>query len=265
MKIITPVTNNPEFIRLQFHTLKKYINVPFEFIVFNDAKQFPDFSNFDDPTIWGKIVTMCESLGIQCINIPNDHHRHVTNPGQRHIDAMKYITEFMFTNPDKYLQLDSDMFLLDELSISTLEQYHCAIIKQDRPGITYVWPNLFYFDIPKLLYKDLIKWDYAPGTDTGGQMSTWLAKYVQNHPESIYYIDSLSSCQWNEKQLPHPLQTTAILNFLKNDIRNTNDGQFWCELYHNCILHYRAGSNWNREGSSIHSYMTEQLIKCIGV
>ena len=265
MKVVTPVTNNPEFIRLQYITLQKYIPIPFEFIVFNDTKQFPDSSNFGDVTIWKKIMDTCSSLGIQCIPLSNDHHRSVTNPGQRHIDSMNYITKYMIQYPDIYLHIDSDMFLVDLFPISRLEPYHCAIVKQEREDTTYVWPNLFYFNIPKLLYKEDIDWGYAPGTDTGGQMSKWLKKYMQDSPESIYCIKHLPSCTWNAEQLPKTLSTPALLDFLHRDIRNTKDGKFWCELYDGYILHYGAGSNWNNEGEFLHTYMTEQLRKCIGI
>lgn len=45
MKILTATVNNPLFIEIQYHTLKKYMKNDYEFIVFNDAKEFPDFTN----------------------------------------------------------------------------------------------------------------------------------------------------------------------------------------------------------------------------
>ena len=51
MKIITAVVNNPLFIEIQYYTLQKYFQGEYEFIVFNDAKQFPDFTNGNDITI----------------------------------------------------------------------------------------------------------------------------------------------------------------------------------------------------------------------
>ena len=53
MKIITPVVNNPDFIELQYYTLKKYVKGDYEFIVFNDAKEFPDYTNYNDVTMGG--------------------------------------------------------------------------------------------------------------------------------------------------------------------------------------------------------------------
>ena len=45
MKIVTVVVNNPIFIIIQYYTLKKYFKGDYEFIVFNDAKDFPDYTN----------------------------------------------------------------------------------------------------------------------------------------------------------------------------------------------------------------------------
>ena len=51
MKIVTSVVNNPTFIEIQYYTLQKYFKGEYEFIVFNDAKDFPDFTNGNDITI----------------------------------------------------------------------------------------------------------------------------------------------------------------------------------------------------------------------
>jgi hypothetical protein len=77
MKILTTSVYNTEFIKLQYETLKKYIIGDYEFIVFNDAKKFSDWTNDGDITVHSKIEECCKSLNIQCINIPNDHHSKV--------------------------------------------------------------------------------------------------------------------------------------------------------------------------------------------
>ena len=48
MKIVTAVVNNPDFIEIQYHTLKKYFKANYDFIVFNDAKDFSDFTNYGE-------------------------------------------------------------------------------------------------------------------------------------------------------------------------------------------------------------------------
>jgi len=49
MKIITSAVN-PFFIELQYLSFKKFMKNEYEFIVFNDAKEYPDFTNGGDLT-----------------------------------------------------------------------------------------------------------------------------------------------------------------------------------------------------------------------
>ena len=53
--IVSAVVNNPEFIEIQYNSLKKYMKIPYTFVIFNDAKDWADFSNFNDVTIKNKI------------------------------------------------------------------------------------------------------------------------------------------------------------------------------------------------------------------
>lgn len=46
MKVISIITNNPIFIELQYKSLKKYLHTDYEYIVFNDGKDWPDSTNF---------------------------------------------------------------------------------------------------------------------------------------------------------------------------------------------------------------------------
>ena len=46
------------------------------------------------------------------------------------------------------------------------------------------------------------------------------------------------------------------------DIRN-KDGKFFCEIYDNVFLHYRAGGNWMGEGMDIHNLLTNMLKEAI--
>ena len=62
MKIITAVVNNPLFIEIQYYTLQKYFQGEYEIIVFNDAKEFPDFTNGDDIEIKTEIQNTCNKF-----------------------------------------------------------------------------------------------------------------------------------------------------------------------------------------------------------
>ena len=286
MKIVTAVVNNPGFIEIQYHTLKKYLicnGDAYEFIVFNDAKAFPDFTNDGDITIRSRIEETCKALGIKCISLENNHHQKVIKSAIRCADSMNAILRYQLEQPpDKYLLLDSDMFLVDYLDINKYSAYDCAVVLQNRPNLNYIWNGIYYFDFNKLKNVELLNWNEGYGGDVGGMMRDWFSKQTSDsivpisdelrwaakdrtfHMESsIYYIRHLWSCSWNENELPENLKTRAdLLQFFKEDVRNV-DGKFYCEIYDNVFLHYRAGGNWNEEGMALHNRMTEKLHKCL--
>jgi hypothetical protein len=281
MKIITAVVNNPAFIEIQYHTLKKYFQSEYEFIVFNDAKDFPDFTNGNDITIKKQIQDICIKLDINCINIPNNNHKQNMNAATRCADSMNYILEYQKNNHDKYLLLDSDMFLVDYLDINKYSQYDCAIVLQNRNDgrINYFWNGIYYFDINKMKNFELLNWNCCKDCDVGGMMQEWLKKQLGNttapntdeirwtnklfHTNDIYFIKHLWSCTWYINELPQNLQDNKeLIDFLKNDVRNQN-GKFFCEIYDNVFLHYRAGGNWRNEGLTLHKQLTQSLKKNI--
>ena len=65
MKVLTAVVNNPTFIEIQYNTLKKYMKCPYEFIVFNDDKPFPDLTNEGDLTLRTQISDLCSRRNIK--------------------------------------------------------------------------------------------------------------------------------------------------------------------------------------------------------
>lgn len=277
MKIITAVVNNPIFIEIQYYTLKKYFKGEYEFIVFNDAKDFPDFTNGNNITIKTEIQNTCNKLNITCINIQNEHHKQNICPASRCADSMNYILEYQKKNPDKYLLLDSDMFLVDYFDINKYSHYDCAIVLQSRNQykVNYFWNGIYYFDLTKMKNLELLNWNCCAGCDVGGMMQEWLKKQMKNipipntdeirwtnkhfHTNNIYFIKHLWSCSWDINELPKNLQgNTKLINFFKNDIRNVNN-KFFCEIYDNVFLHYRAGGNWRKEGLDLHKLLSQQL------
>lgn len=261
LNIQTAVVNNPKFIELQEMTLKKFVQGDYKFTVFNDAKGFPDNSNFGDSTLRKKISTLCSKLNVECVDISNEHHRQLTNPSQRTANSVNYmLNEFQLKNRGKYLVLDSDMFLVGNLKTDYYDDYDCAIVEQDR-NVRYFWNGLYYFNTNRLQNENLLNWDCYPGPDTGGAMTDWLKIQEETRKKEIYYIDHLISCRWDSNNFPFTLNS-KILDFCKNDVRNKND-KYWSEIYDKKYLHYRAGGNWNKEGVDIHSDTTSNLEKII--
>ena len=281
MKIVTAVVNNPIFIEIQYYTLKKYMKCDYEFIVFNDAKDFCDFTNGGDITIKTTIENICKQLNVQCININNQHHANKTNrwcqePSHRTADSMNVILEYQKQHPDYYLLLDSDMFLIDDYNIDDYKKYDCSIVLQHRKDIDqitdiyYIWNGLYYFNIHKL-DTSLMNWGLTFTTDTGGRMSTWLKALIptlhllnelsinQHKCDKVHFMKYLKSGEWNMNDMPTNLKANERLaRFLQNDIRNIN-GQFFCELYDDKFFHYRAGGNWEKRNFKLHLELSYQL------
>ena len=281
MKIVTAVVNNPTFIEIQYNTLKKFFKGEYEFIVFNDAKSFPDFTNGGNTTIKNSIEMLCNKLEITCINIPNEQHKTNDSASIRTADSMTFILNYQKQNPDKYLLLDSDMFLIDYFDINKYSQYDCAIVLQSRNDskINYFWNGIYYFDMTKMKNLDLLNWSCCPGCDTGGMTQEWLQKQMKDkpipntdeirwknelfHTNNIYFIKHLWSCSWDITELPtNIIESSPIIDFIKNDPRNSNN-KFFCEIYDNVFLHYRAGGNWMNEGMDLHYNLSNNLYRSI--
>jgi len=118
-------------------------------------------------------------------------------------------------------------------------------------------PNLWWIDTRNVDITGLC-WDLAPTCDTGGASTPW----ILSHAADIHWLPShRSSGCWKADDLPTHLKNTAGLRaFLEADPRNQN-GTFWAEIYADCLLHLRAGSNWNGEGAAIHQKVAELVAK----
>ena len=203
---------------------------------------------------------MCATLQIQCIPIPNDHHRGTINASDRCADSMNFILKYQKENPDKYLMLDSDMFLINDFDIHKYDNYIMAVQLQGNVSIgTYMWCGIYYLDFTNLTHIELLNWDCCVGGDVGSGTHVWFKKQHADHQEQIYHIDHSCSMDWDISHAPEYVkQNTKLLEFLQNDSRNVN-GKFFCELYDNDFLHYRAGSNWRQEGMETHRRLTNAL------
>jgi hypothetical protein len=275
MKILSAVVNNPLFIEIQYYTLKKYMKCEYEFIIFNDSKPFLDFTNGNNENIHIQIKNKCEELGIQCISIPNDHHKTMDCPVKRCADSINFMYQYMLKNKDEYLIIDSDMFLINDFYVENYRQYDCAIVLQNREylNINYIWNGLFYFNTQKMNDLEMISWDQAFTSDVGGMTYKWLNKKCENLPnvvnirnseknifnkDGIYFIKHLWSLTWNDSEMPEKLKNTKLEEFIKKDPRNQN-GKYFCEIYDDIFLHYRAGGDWQRKGLNFHNELTQKL------
>jgi hypothetical protein len=260
MKILTISTTNPIFIIIQYKSIKKFIksSEEIEFVVFNDAKAWPDISNFNDINIKKQIEELCVSLGIKCINIPNDHHLTQFNASNRHVDSMNFITKYIIDNKDTYLIIDNDMFFVDNYDLNSLKDYYFAYVEENRivdnKLYKYPWANLVYIDTNLAPNLDLLKWDLIKGLDVGGKAGGWLLTLDKS---KIKKIQGLKSGMWSINNFPIKLNKNLLV-FLENDPRNKNNTYF-AELYDSKIFHYRGGSNWMLNSKKMHDKLTKLL------
>lgn len=281
MKVITSAVNNPTFIEIQYLTFKKYLKQDFEYIVFNDAKDFPELSNEGDLTQRQQIFDMCNKLGVKCIPIDNRHHHSYANQTSHcHSLTLKEMLKYQLENPDFYILIDFDMFLYDYLDINDFIKYKAAIFLQTRERdnlshLNWVWPGLLFLNMnhPSEKDYDLLDWGFTYKSDTGGATHNWLMKQlspneklpnfhslcIQNNidininSDKIYFFKALNVNEWTEKDMPEKVKLNeSFANFIKSDPRNSPNGNIYSEFYHNCFYHYKAGGNWDNTGLQLH-------------
>jgi hypothetical protein len=259
MKVVTIATNNAVFIEFQYKTLKKFLQREFEYIVFNDGKDWPDHSNFYDPSLGRKAITdKCNELGIKCYEIPNEQHKFMDSASFRHSQSLNFFLGYMKENIDEYLMIDSDMFLIDYFDLEKYFAKTNACVLQSRLGVEYIWPNFFYMNLKNATNIHLINFNINGG-DTGSCMNLWLEDCLKN--DKMFKILHLWSLTWDENKLPSNIDKT-LLEVLNNDPRNSN-GKYFYEIYDEKFLHYRAGTNWMKDSRDLHIKNIERLEKFI--
>jgi hypothetical protein len=266
LHIQTAVVNNPTFIELQHETLKYFVKGDYTFTVFNDAKKFPDFSNFGDPSVHSQIRKTCERLNIRCLDIINDNHAYITCPAMRCADAMNVMLSLQCRQKEKYLCIDSDMFLIDQFDTDHYDMFDAAIVPQVRSNdsgktVPHFWNGLYYFNMNTLQHTEIMNWrcNDVEGvwTDVGGGMYYFLKESREKATNKIFDIQHRWSGHWSFDDFP-PHLDSRWLSFLMTDTRNV-DGKFFSELYDGKFLHYRAGGNWEKRSPEEYRTSVENL------
>lgn len=279
--IITSAVNNKKFIETQYELLKKYVKggpENYEFVVFNDAKNFIDFTNEGDITIKKQITETCNKLGITCFEIENEHHKIIQSASHRTADTLNIIFNYQMNRyrtrgDSKYLIIDSDMFLIDYFDINRYDNYSSAVVIQNRNGYKYIWNGIYYMDMSKIKDEDKVNWNLTSNTDTGGMMRNWLYSQLEegeripdedelkwkrpdgpngHNTKNLYIIKHLWSLSWNINDINDMNEKkNNLFKFLEKDSRNKNN-KYYCEIYDDKFLHLRNGGNW--KGDSINFF-----------
>lgn len=266
--IITHAYNRPDFIKIQYLTLKECVLDDYELVVFNDA---PSGKTHEE------INQTCEELNIRCFPIPQEIHSHFypsvslskerfyTIPSGRHADGIQYALNLLgFDYNGTVVLMDSDLFFIKPINISKLlEDCEIAAImspffdikKKYRPvgNVEYLWPGLVLMKMNQLPNRTTL--DFSPGSynnftiDTGGH--TYLY-FKQNPSVRVKKLDhfhqGLSKSYLKANKLP---SNRDKIRFLKKE--GFTPKQIHCLLsipenidveigMNNSVIHYRGGS-----------------------
>ena len=194
VKIYTLACFRPDFIPIQFNSIKRHLTDEFEFIVFNNEK--PGNRTYDKNRR-AQIFKICDELKIQCIDVEFDETIQHLN-GEKAFDNGVYVNDnlscaygnaFAWKN---YVSkwdclgciIDSDMFLIKDVSfVELMKGYDLGFIPSYRENCTikYMWNGFVLADIPNLPNPEEIGWGCNKingiAVDVGGENYYYLEKY----------------------------------------------------------------------------------------
>jgi FkbM family methyltransferase len=230
--ICIATSSRPDFIPVQYESLKRFLKDDYEYVVLNNA--------INSKAMRKAITRTCDALGIRSIEIKKNKNFKIIggqhaisffggykNPNVATAYPIKYVWEDMCArNRERLLVImDSDMFLCRPVSFNEeLQGHDAAFITQYRgisadghtASVTHPWNGICIFDVAKIPDLKTLNWDCGVipkafinghAVDVGGYGHFWL----KDHPVSIQHISEYAI--HNFKLLPHNrISIEAVLN-----------------------------------------------------
>lgn len=230
VKIYTWADKAPEFIYRQYETIKKYVkDVDWEFIVFNNVPA----TKLDRQI---KIKKICKELGIKCLDV----RFRTFISGAAQICAWgvhwAYHRFFRWEKDTIHVIFDSDMFFINDFNFNEfLGDNDICAIHQRRGNIEYLWNGFVIMKGAELPDKNYF--DYRLGdiegerTDVGGRLYWWINR---NPDLKIRYMIHTGHLDVSKSEM------------LPENLRADYKPEYCFQFIENSILHYRAGSNWEK-------------------
>lgn len=232
VKIYTWADKAPEFLYTQYETIKKFVkDKDWEFIVFNNTPL--------TATDRRKAVKKaCKDLGVKCLDV---RFRSFIS-GAAQICAYgihwAYHRFFRWEKDTIHVIFDSDMFFISDFNFNEyLGDNDIAAIHQRRGELEYLWNGIVIMRGGQLPDKN--NFDYRLGkingerTDVGGKLYHWLER---NPNLKVKYIKHT----WHSN----------VINALPQTIRGGYREEYKFQLIEKSVLHYRAGSNWDKRSKN---------------
>lgn len=196
VKIYTYSQWRPDFIPIQYETIKRFVKDDFEYIVFNNG--------VDSPSQRKAVSDECDKIGVRCIDVELDHRlngkggvfsfsgNNYLNPNLACSYPLVWSWELMEQQKGCIVAvIDSDMFFMRDYNFndSIAKGYNFSYVPQYR-GISsdyktsevyYPWNGFFVVDIDNMPNMSELNWHCGSvkdhRVDVGGQAHFYLEKY----------------------------------------------------------------------------------------
>lgn len=211
VRILTFHFNKPDFIEIQYKTLKKFLKEDFELIVFNDAINSKHQKEIEDT---------CDNYNIKCVRFEPDWHlnnslneylrinlenpliyshvsfkklskssplAHIYNqPSVRHCHVIQYaLDNYGYNHDDIVVILDGDAFPIRPLSLSEmLAPYDIVGIQKliSTENVDYLWVVFIAFNPHKLANPKELKFHLDVINDKLYDTGAHSYHYLKNNP-----------------------------------------------------------------------------------
>jgi hypothetical protein len=209
----TAADKRPDFIPLQYHSFRKFIQDDYELVVLNNA--------LDSRPRRNEISSICTDLGIRCIEVKKDK-RFTTIGGHTAFNwrgiyknanvgtayPIKWAWEMMCeaNKGALFAIIDSDMFLCRDISFnkelggrdaSLIIQYRGLDDRRQKAAVTYIWNAFALFDPDIIPNIKEMNWDcgitpdsfiHGHPVDVGRHIHYWLS----HNPISFTHVSEYS-------------------------------------------------------------------------
>ena len=278
--IYTICYNTPDFIEIQYKSLKKYLTNEFQYIIFNNTMTNTNITktNIDNNNT---LINACNKYNLKFYDIPKYIFNNINdnNASMRAGMAIDFSNKILFNNYDltnTFFLLDSDAFLITEFNIEEFMQNkkisgRIQLRKGLNEEVKYLTNQIVIYK-PSLFEKDLFFKnfsflpciiDFKAQCECGGKIHNILIELDLNS-DFINWTNNLFTSHGNNKQLygGSPINKEDfdlscieklhkdIKNLIVNDTKILNKEFPFCEIFGNeynknvLFLHLRAGTNW---------------------
>jgi hypothetical protein len=213
ISIFTYAHKRPDFIEMQYETIKKYLKCEYEFVVFNNA--------IDNVQQYSEIHSICKRLNIKCVDVELEKDMQVTT-GVTNFNGNAYITPNVacsypimwsfrnYVTTEKLVCiLDSDMFFVNDVDlVSIIEDKDIVYIPQYRQNhkIKYIWNAFVLLNLAKRPELKNLDWTPAPingeNMDVGSQTHYYVKKtdLIDSYLEEYSIRDFIKTSEGYEIQ-----------------------------------------------------------------